>query len=420
MLPGEPPLPHPPEDAAGLSVYVHFPWCLKKCPYCDFLSIALFSDGEPAEAVEGRRRINHRSYADSVISELQARLARIVVPAPGLRSLFFGGGTPSLWEPRELGRVIRAVRESIPCSSEALEITAECNPTSLSPEHLEELAEVGVNRVSIGVQGLEKSRLEFLGRLHDEEGGLRAVRQALASSVERTSADLIFGVHRQMPERAAAEAKAAADLGLTHLSAYALTIEEGTRFGAMHRRDLLPLLSESLVADSFTRVSEVLRGQGFSHYEISNYCKAGCESVHNLGYWMGRDYLGLGTGAYGTVTLKPGGERLRYRNLLSPDRYQAAYDGNSFHDPFSEHLLEREPISGDTALSEALLLGLRTNRGVDLNQMASYRGGAAWPEERKRSADRLLSEGKLNSCDGRLTIPHEHWLFADAIIRDLI
>ncbi len=411
---------NPLADALGLSVYIHFPWCLKKCPYCDFLSVALFGDGEQPSEMEGRRRIPHRRYADAVLQELASRISRIDVPEPGLRSIFFGGGTPSLWEPEELGRVIQAVRESIPAAPGPLEITVECNPTSIDPEHLERLASVGVNRVSIGVQGLEKERLAFLGRLHDADQGLRAVANAQASSIARTSADLIFGVYREQPEIAAAEAKRASELGITHLSAYALTIEEGTRFGALHRQRNLPLLSESLVAKSFSRVSETLIGEGFVHYEISNFCREGHESVHNLGYWMGRDYLGLGTGAYGTVSLKKSSERLRYKNLLSPERYETTFSQKPSFDPFLERLSERELIPPDIALEEALLLGLRTARGVHLEEMARLRGGHAWPDERREAKDRLLREGRLQIIDGRLRIPHAHWLFADAIIRDLI
>jgi len=289
----------------ALGVYVHFPWCLNKCPYCDFYSLATERDAIP-----------HVAYADAVVREVERRAAEL--GAHRLRSVFFGGGTPSLWKTSELGRVLARIRALFPSDGE-VEVTAECNPSSFDAKKADELGSAGVNRVSLGVQGLDDRRLGFLGRLHDAAGGLTALRTALASGIPRVSADLIFGVAGENPDEARREAETLAELGPTHLSAYALTIEPGTEFGSLAKQKKLPLLDDELVARSFESVEHALESAGFEHYEISNYARSGHYAAHNLGVWRGESYLGLGAGAFGTVTL--GRRVLRYRNARAADRY---------------------------------------------------------------------------------------------------
>jgi putative oxygen-independent coproporphyrinogen III oxidase len=386
-------------------VYVHFPWCLQKCGYCDFLSVKA-----PREAIE------HAAYATSVVSELSRRrrdLGRI-----DLRSVFFGGGTPSLWEPRELGRVLTAIRESFFAAEHDPEITVECNPSSLDDERARALFDLGVTRLSIGVQSLHDERLRFLGRLHDGPGGLRAVEAALRAGFERVSADLIFGVAGQSPESAATEARTVASTGVTHLSAYALTIEPQTSFGALSRKGRLPLLPEDAVADSFVAVHDVLGELGFEHYEISNYAKVGARAEHNLGYWLGRDYVGLGCGAFGTVTLPEG--RVRYRNTVVPDRYLRSAESWETADTRragpGELVSDIERLTPEIDLAERLMLGLRLAEGVDVEAAAAAVGADPWPKERERTVDRLAARGRIVREGPRLRIPYDAWLLADATI----
>ena len=385
---------------------MHFPWCLKKCPYCDFLSIAAARDEIP-----------HEAYADAVVRELEQRLPRLE-PRYRLQSVFFGGGTPSLWHSEALGRVLSALLHAFRDSrADDVEITAECNPTSLDEAKARSLAAVGVNRLSLGIQGLDAERLTFLGRLHDPAGGLDAARDALASAVPRVSLDFIFGVAGQSAADAAQEAQTLADLGTTHLSAYALTIEPGTEFGARAKKGRLPLLEESTVADSFQAVDETLERAGFEHYEISNFAREGHVSRHNLGYWRGYDYLGLGAGAWGTVTLPEG--RLRYRNSPSPERYQAS----SFTTPFEpgpEGCAVVEPLDAETSLRERIMLGLRVAEGVDLAAAGAALGIDPLPPERKRALARLHDRGRVQWDGRRLWLPKEQWLFADGIISELL
>ena len=417
---------HP--QTSGLGIYVHFPWCLKKCPYCDFLSVAVTSEAHSGthSALEARALLPHARYADSVLAELDARLEGLQKPWPRLSSIFFGGGTPSLWEPTELARVVSGIFERFSVSAEDsnIEVSVECNPTSFDFDHARKLLHAQVNRVSIGVQSLKNDSLAFLGRLHDPEGALRAVHGAVRAEVPRVSADLIFGVYKQSPEAAAHDVAVVAETGVTHVSAYALTIEPATRFGALHAKGKLPLLEESQVADSFEAVEKTLENKGFEHYEISNFALPGQYSQHNVGYWLGRDYLGLGTGAFGTVTLVK--ERLRYRNVLSPERYMNLWsDENGARKtvsfaPFMENIIDREVITPEISHQESLMLGLRTQFGVDLEEIKELRGGQPLTPERATTIERLKSEGKLTQNGARLTLNKKHWLFADGIIRDII
>jgi putative oxygen-independent coproporphyrinogen III oxidase len=390
-----------------LGVYVHFPWCLKKCPYCDFLSVA-------AE----RPALPHQAYADAVIAELERRVDTL--GAVRLVSVFFGGGTPSLWEPSELGRVLDRIRTLLPAHADDVEVTVECNPTSFDVERGRALQAVGVNRVSIGVQGLDAQRLQFLGRLHDVDSGLSAVRDAIESGMPRVSADFIFGVSGQAADAARREAQILSELGTTHLSAYALTIEPGTQFGALAKKGKLPLLEEAAVADSFLAVEAALEHAGFEHYEISNYAKPSARSRHNLGYWLGRAYLGLGCGAWGT--LPNGAGRYRYRNTPSPERYLLGRSGFAGADLEREgtFVANFEVIAPETALAERIMLGLRLADGVDLERAAGELGAPLWTPDRARARDKLLRQGNLTLRDGVASIPKNKWLFADGIIAQLM
>lgn len=388
-----------------LGVYVHFPWCLKKCPYCDFYSLAT-----------ERQEIPHAEYADSVIRELERRAADL--SGRRLKSVFFGGGTPSLWKTDELGRVLARVRSAFSSASD-VEVTAECNPSSFDARKADELGMAGVNRVSLGVQGLDAERLRFLGRLHDGPGALAALKIALASAIPRVSADLIFGVAGQRPDEAEREARTLAELGPTHLSAYALTIEPGTEFGSLARRGRLPLLDDELVARSFEGVARALEDAGFEHYEISNYARNGHYAEHNLGVWRGESYLGLGAGAFGTVAL--GDRVIRYRNARAAERYldAARDDGAALWAP-SALVSDVEPITPKTALVERLMLGLRLASGVDLETIARETGESAWTADRERAIDRLVRAGRLEREGDRLRIPRQAWLVADGVIREIM
>jgi len=389
-------------------VYVHFPWCIKKCPYCDFLSVP-----------SARADIPHERYADAVLAEIAARRAEL--GPQRVRSIFFGGGTPSLWRIAQLRRVLHGILEAFCPGSPPAEITVECNPGSLGYDTARALLDAGVTRLSIGVQGLDDERLRFLGRWHDAEKALASVQAAIRSGMPRVSADLIYAVADQTPESAADEARRLVQLGLSHLSAYALTIEPQTAFGALARKGRLPLAPEQAVADAFLAVDEALAEQGLEHYEISNFARPGQRAEHNVGYWVGRDYVGLGCGAWGTVTRA--GQRLRYRNRPQPEGYietSLALPIAAAAEPLRQLESESEPLSADVQLSERLMLGLRLAEGLDVEQAAAHTGAAMWTRARRQAATRLVARGRLLEQGPRLSIPKPAWLFSDGIIRELL
>jgi oxygen-independent coproporphyrinogen-3 oxidase len=375
---------------------VHCPWCLQKCPYCDF-----------ASATIRRPDVPHREYADAVLRELEWR--RDKIGASELASVFFGGGTPSLWDAAQLGRVLEAILAAFPRHVPELEISVECNPSSLDATRAAALRLAGVNRLSIGVQALNDARLRYLGRLHDAEGALRAI-EAAQSAVPRVSADLMFGTPGQAPDEFLAELTRVLGLGLDHLSVYALTIEPDTQFGELHRKGKLPLAKEDDYADTFLAIERLLGERGFEHYEVSNYARPGQSSRHNQHYWRGGDYLGLGAAAVGCRTSAPGLAQ-RTRNQPKPEPYMSAESLASL-DNFAEDL------DGQAIVREALLLGLRTAEGVALESVRA-RAGLDPAQGRERALDRAEQRGNLIRDPNRWRVPQQRWLHLDSIVADL-
>jgi oxygen-independent coproporphyrinogen-3 oxidase len=382
------------------SIYVHFPWCLAKCPYCDFVSYAT-----------ERISIEHATYADAVLKEatLRAPLASRTI-----ETVFFGGGTPSLWEPAELGRVLAGLRALYAFASD-VEVTVECNPTSLDSERARALLDVGVNRLSIGTQSLREEQLRFLGRLHDPEGAKTAVDAALGAGAVRVSTDLIFGLPGQAVEDARDQASALADRGLRHLSCYQLTIEPGTQFGERKKRGLLPMADEGAVAESFLAIDEVLEARGLRHYEISNYAVPGEEARHNIAYWRGDEYIGLGCGAYGFVRTPPSGG-LRWRNAIVPADYMRRARETASMSALGKDdgiTMTSEDLTPLELLRERLMLGLRMATGIDLAAAGTDLGIDPYTEERKATIARLTSRSRLVAEGPHLRIPKDAWLFTD-------
>lgn len=392
------------------SIYVHFPWCLAKCPYCDFVSYAA-----------DREDIDHSGYADAVLREATARARWLERQGrkTTIESIFFGGGTPSLWEPRELGRVLGKLREIFPVTKDA-EITVECNPTSLDRDRARALVEAGVGRLSIGTQSLRAEQLRFLGRLHDPDGARKAIEGALEAGVPRVSTDLIFGLPDQSADDARAQAEALASTGLKHLSCYQLTIEPGTQFGERRKRGLLPMADDGIVADAFLAIDEVLESRGFRHYEISNYAVPGEEARHNLSYWRGAEYVGLGVAAFGFLRTDDGSKAatgVRYRNAIEPRRY-VERTTTLRDDTLGEDdglTMFAEQLDAEALLRERIMLGLRIAEGIDLAKSGAELGIDAFTGAREKTIASLVSRGRLERDGNLLRIPRNAWLFTDDI-----
>jgi putative oxygen-independent coproporphyrinogen III oxidase len=378
----------------GTSVYVHFPFCARRCPYCDFATIAR----SPSE-------VPGRAYTGAVLRELEARSREL--EGRRLTSIFFGGGTPSLWDPEELGRVREAIVRTFASHDEDVEITVECNPTSLDRAKVEALAAAGVNRLSIGVQSLDDERLRFLGRLHDRRGALRAL-EAARETFERVSADFIFGLPGQGPRELLGELDELRAFDLEHLSLYALTIEEGTPFHDLKKQGRLPIATDEAYASVYLGAEDALGALGYEHYEVSNYAKPGHASLHNAHYWRGHAYLGLGAAAVGCLD-EGVGRAVRRKNVVAPDAY--------LEDPLGAPA-ELETLGAEELLREALMLGLRTSVGVDVADVRA-RTGLDVLTARARPIARRLERGELVVENGRLRVPHERWLSLDAIVLDL-
>ena len=375
------------------SVYIHFPWCARKCPYCDFAT-------EPLRVAE----LPHQAYTDALLRELEARTDDL--QGRRLKSIFFGGGTPSLWKPAELGRALAAIRAAFDTEVDDLEVTVECNPSSLTRENAALLREAGVGRLSIGVQSLRDSHLAFLGRLHDADRAIATLREAVAE-MARVSADLMFGMPGQSDIELAEDIARIADTGVRHVSAYALTIEEKTMFGSLHRAGKLRVASEEQYASLFELAEARFADLGWTHYEVSNYAAEGEESRHNLHYWRGGAYVGLGAAAVGCLDHGPGRAE-RWRNDPNPRRYLTQ----------TTLVTEAETLGPDEIIRESLMLGLRTIEGICLAD-TERRAGKSPLLGREREIETALERGDLVSEDQRLRVPQSRWLKLDGIVRDL-
>ena len=360
-------------------VYIHFPYCLSKCPYCDFAS--------RAEEVIPQER-----YTGAVLRELRARGEQF--PGREASSIYFGGGTPSLWDPEQLGRVLGAIRTLWRVRPEA-EVTLEANPGTTDEARFAAFRALGVNRLSIGVQSFAPAQLVALGRRHSGPDAVRAFQTARAAGFRNVSLDLIHGAERQTPALAASDAAAAVALGPEHISCYALTLTglaEEVPMAKAVRRGELTLPDDESVSDMGDAVRGELARGGYARYEISNYARPGFEAVHNSLYWRGAEYAAAGCGACGFRRQGGGGER--YANDRSPERYMERVERTGTGEASAERIAPAEH------LRERIFTGLRLASGVDLAELE--RDLDLPVRERYRQAiERICGDG-LGAFDGQV------------------
>lgn len=331
----------------GLAVYVHWPFCVTKCPYCDFNSHV-------------RDAVDQARWRRALLAELD----HFAAAAPGRRvtSIFFGGGTPSLMEPATVAAVIDAVAMHWPTTA-GIEITLEANPTTVEASRFAGFAAAGVNRVSLGLQALDDASLKRLGRPHDLAQGLAALDIAQAN-FDRVSFDLIYARPGQTPTAWKAELARALAFGTEHLSLYQLTIEPKTRFASLHAKGQLVLPDEELSADLYELTQAMTEAAGLPAYEVSNHARPGAESRHNLSYWRYDDYIGVGPGAHGRRR-----DQATVR-LAKPEAWATAV-------ATAGHGIETEtPLDPAMRAEEALLMGLRLRDGIDAAYFAARTGTA--------------------------------------------
>lgn len=338
-----------PKDAPrdDLGVYVHWPYCARICPYCDF------------NVVRDRGRTDEQAaLADAIVADLIAQ--RALTGERRLLSIFLGGGTPSLMDPAQVARVIDTAKR-LWSPAEDLEISLEANPTDAEAGRFAALAEAGVQRLSLGVQALDDAALKALGRDHDADAARRAIAAA-TRAFPRLSLDLIYARPGQTDAAWRAELAEAVALGPEHISPYQLTIEPGTAFDRAVGRGTLVVPDEDLAATLFETTQEVLEAAGFDAYEVSNHARgAAARSRHNLVYWRGVDYVGVGPGAHGRLGFADGRAATLARRAIKD--YVAAVDATGVG-------FTRETLTAEEAAEERLVLGLRIDDGVAFAEMA--------------------------------------------------
>ncbi|MGK7753130.1 MULTISPECIES: radical SAM family heme chaperone HemW [unclassified Roseovarius] len=378
-------------QAGGFGLYVHWPFCEAKCPYCDFNSHV-------------RAEIDQSRWLRAYLQELDRYADRC--PGRVLNSIFFGGGTPSLMQPKVVGAIIeRACRIWTPAND--IEITLEANPGSVEADRFSRFAEAGVNRVSLGVQSLRDGDLRRLGRIHTVAEAIKAYETARAHFA-RVSFDLIYARQDQTLTDWHQELSEALALAVDHLSLYQLTIEPGTVFSQRRARGgLRGLPSDDLAADMYELTQELCEAAGFKSYEVSNHARSGAESRHNLVYWRYGDYVGIGPGAHGRITLN--GTRHETEAWFNPELWLSRSESDK---PLK---ILNEVSSGEQG-AEHLLMGLRISEGVDLDRHAALCGKPI-PQIK---IDHLTELGLLNVRDGWISATPGGRLLLNQVIAELL
>ena len=372
----------------ALALYIHWPFCVSKCPYCDFNSHV-------------RAGIDQAAWREALLRDLAHEAA--LLPGRRLTSIFFGGGTPSLMEPGTAAALIEAaVGHWTPADD--LEITLEANPSSVEAERFADLAAAGVNRVSLGLQSLNAEALQFLGRAHSVDEGLAALATA-QRHFGRVSFDLIYALPEQTDEQWAAMLARALSFGTDHQSLYQLTIEPGTRFAGLHAAGKFEPLDADRSADLFELTAAMTDAAGIPAYEISNHARPGAESRHNLTYWRYGDYVGIGPGAHGR---RLGARTVRHRK---PENFLAAVARNG------HGLVEEALLSADEKAAEALVMGLRLSEGIDPTALVERLGVERLIDP--AAATRLETLGLVEHTPQRLKLTPPGRLLLDRILAEI-
>ena len=379
----------------NLAFYIHIPYCVKRCGYCDFNTYT------PSELkiTEGLAQISN-SYIDLLLMEIKAAKSQVSQSA-NVPSIFFGGGTPSLMQPDDIGRVISTIKSEFTLQSDA-EITMECNPDTVTKESLAAFRAMGVNRVSFGMQSAVKHVLATLDRTHNPENLLQATTWAKEVGFSEISVDLIYGTPGESLSDWQTSIDAALTLPITHISAYALIIEEGTKLAAQIKRGEVAQVDDDLTAEKYLVADKAFTEAGFEWYELSNWAKSGSLSKHNLAYWSGDNWWGAGPGAHSHLNGK------RFWNVKHPNLYKERVLANQSPVADSE-VLEELQIE-----SERLMLSLRLPSGLDKQSLN---------ELQLAELSSYVQSGHLDQANwnqGRATLTLDGRLIADRILRQIL
>lgn len=379
------------EPMMARALYIHWPFCLAKCPYCDFNSHV-------------RAGIDHALWERALLADMRREAE--VAGGETLTSIFFGGGTPSLMPPTLVERLLIEA-EKLWGFSPDVEITLEANPSSVEAAKFAALASAGINRVSLGVQALDDDALRFLGRLHDAAEGLAALDVA-QRHFQRVSFDLIYARPEHSPKAWEAELRLALSFGTGHLSLYQLTIEPGTRFATLVREGKFAPLDDDDAGDLFTLTREMTASAGLPAYEISNHARPGEESRHNLTYWRYQDYCGIGPGAHGR---RGGLATVRHRK---PENWLSAIASQN------DGIAEERALGQREQAAEAMLMGLRLGEGVDLPALAGRFGGSPDDLCNPAKAAFYAGQGLLRREGPRLIVTDAGMPLLDGLLGELV
>lgn len=379
----------------NLAFYIHIPYCVKRCGYCDFNTYT------PSELkiTEGLAQISN-SYIDLLLMEIKAAKVQVGQSA-NVPSIFFGGGTPSLMQPDDIGRVISTIKSEFILLPDA-EITMECNPDTVTKESLAAFRAIGVNRVSFGMQSAVKHVLATLDRTHNPENLLQVTTWAKEVGFSEISVDLIYGTPGESLSDWQTSINAALTLPITHISAYALIVEEGTKLAAQIKRGEVAQVDDDLTAEKYLVADKAFTAAGFEWYELSNWAKSGSLSKHNLAYWLGDNWWGAGPGAHSHLNGK------RFWNVKHPNLYKERVLANQSPVADSE-VLEELQIE-----SERLMLSLRLPSGVDKQSLN---------ELQLAELSSYVESGHLDQANwnqGRATLTLDGRLIADRILRQIL
>jgi oxygen-independent coproporphyrinogen III oxidase len=380
-------------------IYIHVPFCVRKCAYCDFYSV-------PARASAIDR------FCRLLVREMDLFRERLPGEAEApADTVYFGGGTPTVLGPERLTALLCALKERFPVTPDA-EITVEANFGTAPPEGLRALRKEGFNRISIGAQSFDPGVLGTLGRIHDAGRVRRAVREARAAGFPSVGIDLIFGIPGQSAERFAADLEETVRLAPDHVSAYALSLEPGTRLQAAVGRGTLRMPSDDLVADMYAETRRALARAGYAHYEISSFAKPRHACRHNLKYWRRDGYRGFGPSAHGLIFPEAAEPGLRTANPPSVEIYERRLAGG--HLPWED----ARTASRADAWKEALVVGLRLVEGIDLKEISRRYGPP--PEPARRAVEALVMAGRLVAKDARLRLPGELLFVSNEVLAALV
>jgi putative oxygen-independent coproporphyrinogen III oxidase len=376
-------------EQPGFGVYVHIPFCSTRCHYCDF------------NTYEGQDGL-HAAYVDALVKDIE----RFVGPAPAATSVFFGGGTPTLLDAPALARILAAVKVRFGIASGA-EVTVEANPETADEIHLAALLNAGFNRLSVGIQSLAPDVLAGLGRTHSAPRALSALAAARRAGFEDLNADLIYGSPWERPEDWTASLDGVIEARPDHVSAYALTVEDGTPLHTLVATGRVPDVDPDVQAERHALADEILATAGYARYEVSNWAQPGRASRHNVLYWSAGDYSGFGAGAHGHIAGR------RSWALRLPRDFIAAVDaGRSTEDG-------AEALASDARAGEALMLGLRLASGIDTDAFTRRFGDAAL-DARAAAIDALCSDGLLERAGPRLRLAAAATLVANDVLCRLL